>query len=85
MPKVKLGKPDFEKLFGLTMKSAVTRSGQLTKDVAKKVGYDAGTLSKHYSNPGTMTLKKFKLFIKAAGLTEEEVLDYLYERQEKGA
>ena len=81
MPRVKLGKPDFEKMFGLTMKTAVTRRGQLTKDVAKQVGYDAGTLSKHYSNPGTMTLKKFKLFIKVAGLTEDEVLDYLYERR----
>ena len=83
MPKVKLGKPDFEKAFGLIMKTAVTRSGKLTKNVAKEIGYDAGTLSKHYSNPGTMTLKKFKRFIKVAGLTEEEVLDYLYERKEK--
>lgn len=79
MPKVNLGKPNYETIFGTAMKAAVVRSNQMSREVGKKIGNCEATMSRRYRNPGQMTLSELKLFIKATGLGKEDVINYLYE------
>jgi hypothetical protein len=83
MPKVSLGKLDYEKKFGARLRSAIFEKRMECREVAKIIGNCDSTMSSRFSNPGKMTLGELKLFIKATGIGKEAVIDYLYEGSEK--
>ncbi len=51
--------------------------------VAKTLGITDQTLSRRFKNPVMMTLLELKIFIKITHLSQEEVMNYLYEGEEK--
>ena len=82
MPRVNLGLPNYEKRFGDKIRGAVFAHGKC-KDIAKKIGIGDSTMTSRFKNPGKMPLSELKLFIRLGGITEDDILDYLYERKEQ--
>ncbi len=79
MPKVNLGKPNQEVIFGDKLKASITENHMECRDMQKILGCSSGTLSSRFKNPGKMPLGELKRFIKATGLKQEAVIKYLYE------
>ena len=81
MPKVSLGKSDYERMFGAKLKAAIIGSGRECQQAAKVLGIDKRTLSNRFREPSGMTLGQMKLLIKMTDLPSEMVIDYLYDRK----
>ena len=79
MPKVKLGKPYYERIFGSKLKASVIGSGNQCKSVARYLGICAKTLSDRYRNPAQMTLGELKLLIRMTDMPPDDIIQYLYE------
>lgn len=82
MPKVTLGKPNYELLFGAKLKGAIIGSCSECAEVASKIGIKPRTMSNRFKKPSDMTLGELKRFIKATELPPEEVIQYLYEKKQ---
>lgn len=81
MPKVNLGRPNHEEIFGAKLKSSIAENRLQCGLVAKKIGFTGQTMSARFKKPSNMTLGQLKVFIKLTGLPEEDVIKYLYERK----
>lgn len=81
MPRVNLGKPNHDKLFGDALRGAVFGTGKECYEVAEAVGRTGRTLSKRFKDPGQMTLHELKAYIKVTNLRPEVVFKYLYEKE----
>ena len=80
MPKVRrLGKPDYEKIFGAEIDCAITRSFLSKDEVAEMTGISKRMLYYRIEKPERINLDWLKLFIKATDLKPEVILDYLYD------
>lgn len=79
LPKVKLGKPDYEKIFGDKLKAAIIGSGNQCKQAAQALGTCERTMSNRFKNPSDMPLGHLKLLIKMTGMPPDIVIQYLYE------
>lgn len=81
MPKVSLGKPDHEKIFGTKLKAAIIGSGRNCSQAADIMGINARTLSNRFRKPSDMTLGQMKLLVRMTDLPPELVIGYLYDRK----
>lgn len=81
MPRVNLGRPNYEKMFGDALRGAVYGTGKECREVAAAVGRTGRTLSSRFKEPGQMPLVELKAYIKVTGLRPEEVFKYLYEKE----
>lgn len=81
MPKVKLGRPNYEAIFGAELKASVMKKRLKCGDVANKIGCAPRTISNRFNEPSFMTLGQLKLFIKITDLPPEVIIQYLYEKQ----
>ena len=81
MPKVKLGKPNYELDFGAKMKAAIVEKRLECRTVADRVGFTPRTMSNRFREPSLMTLAELKRFIKITDLPPEVIIQYLYERK----
>ncbi|MBO5208033.1 MAG: hypothetical protein J6B68_01675 [Lachnospiraceae bacterium] len=79
MPKVALGNPNYEKIFGAKLKASVIGSGKQCKQAAQFLGICDRTLSDRFKNPAPMTLGQLKLLIKMTDMPPDIILQYLYE------
>lgn len=79
MPKVKLGKPDYEKIFGAKLKASVIGSGKQCKQAAQVLGICDRTLSNRFKDPAPMTLGQLKLLIKMTDMPPDIIIQYLYD------
>lgn len=79
MPKVVVGKPDYEKDFGTKLKGCLIGSGKQCKQAARCLDVTDRTLSKRFKNPQYMTLRELKLLIRMANMPPDMILQYLYE------
>lgn len=80
MPRVKLGRKDYEAEFGGVLRGAIFARGQC-KHAEKILGVSHGTLSNRFKAPGNMSLLELKRFIRFYRIPEEEVIKYLYEKK----
>ena len=80
MPRVKLGRKDYEAEFGSVIRGAVYARGQC-QEAEKVLGISHGTLSNRFKHPGKMSLLELKRFIRFYRIPEEEVIKYLYEKK----
>lgn len=85
MPKVSLGKPDYERKFGAKLKAAIIASGKKCWQAADVLGINVRTLSNRFQEPANITLGQIKLLIKMTDLPPEIVMDYLYDRKRGSA
>ncbi len=81
MPKVSLGKPDYERMFGAKLKAAIIGSGKECQQAAEVLGIDKRTLSNRFREPANMTLGQMRLLIRMTDLSPETVMGYLYGRK----
>lgn len=81
MPRVNLGKPNYDKMFGDALRGAVFGTGKECQEIAAAVGRTGRTLSNRFRDPGQMTLSELKSYIKVTGLRQEDILKYLYEKE----
>ena len=73
-------KVNFEERFGKVLRGVVFANGKC-KDAEKIIGIGKSTMSSRFKNPGKMPLTEPKLFIKLGNIPEEDVINYLYEKQ----
>ena len=73
-------KVNFEERFGKVLRGVVFANGKC-KDAEKIIGIGKSTMSSRFKNPGKMPLTELKLFIKFGNIPEEDVINYLYEKQ----
>lgn len=71
---------NYEERFGKILRGAVYANGKC-KDAEKILGIAKSTLSSRFKNPGKMPLTELKLFIKMGRISEEDVINYLYEKK----
>lgn len=81
MPRVNLGKPNYEEIFGAKLKAVIFEKRMECRAVANAVGFTPRTLSNRFNEPALMTLKELKRFIKVTDLPPEVVIQYLYEKK----
>ena len=81
MPRVNLGKPNYDKLFGDALRGAVFGTGKDCYEVAEAVGRTGRTLSNRFKDPGKITLSELKAYIRVTDLRPEDVFKYLYEKE----
>jgi hypothetical protein len=81
VPRVNLGKPNHEAIFGARLKAIIFEKRMECRAVANAVGFTPRTMSNRFNEPELMTLKELKKFIKITGLPQEVVIQYLYENQ----
>ena len=82
MPKVHLGKKNYEAEFGSVIRGSVYAKGQC-QQAEKVIGVSRGTLSSRFREPGKMSLAELKRFIKFGHIPREDVIAYLYEEEVK--
>ena len=73
-------KINFEERFGKVLRGVVFANGKC-KDAEKIIGIGKSTMSSRFKNPGKMPLTELKIFIKLGNIPEEDVINYLYEKQ----
>ena len=73
-------KVNFEERFGKVLRGVVFANGKC-KDAEKIIGIGKSTMSSRFKNPGKTPLTELKLFIKLGNIPEEDVINYLYEKQ----
>ena len=73
-------KVNFEERFGKVLRGVVFANGKC-KDAEKIIGIGKSTMSSRFKNPGKMPLTELKLFIELGNIPEEDVINYLYEKQ----
>lgn len=81
MPRVNLGKPNYEAIFGARLKAIIFEKRMECRAVASAVGFTPRTMSNRFNEPEFMTLGQLKRFIKITNLPPEVVIQYLYEKQ----
>lgn len=80
MPRVRpLGKPDYDKEFGIEMNCAITKSFLSKQDVADRMGITKRMLYYRLKTPKALSLELLKLFIKVTNMDPNVILNYLYE------
>lgn len=79
MPKVKLGKPDYEKIFGNKLKAAIIASGSQCGQVAQALGTCEKTMSNRFKKPSDMPLGQLKNLIKMTDMPPDIIIQYLYD------
>lgn len=71
---------NYEENFGKVIRGAVFGFGKC-KDVEKILGISRTTMSSRFKKPGMMPLKELKMLIRLGGISEEEVVKYLFEKK----
>ena len=83
MPKVKLGLPDRESIFGDKLKGNIIGSGMKCKEIASAISLAPRTMSSRLKKPSDMSLGELKQIIKLTDMQPEPILDYLYDGKVK--
>lgn len=79
MPKSTLGQwTQKDKQFVRNLKAELGRRGKDYKNLMRKTGRSQGAVYKRYNHPGTTTVDELRIFIQEAGLSEDDVLDFLF-------
>jgi hypothetical protein len=79
LPKVKLGKPNYEEIFGDKIKGAIIAKGMQCQQAAKAIGRCSKTMTNRFNNPAEMKLKELKLLIKMTEMSPDIIIQYLYD------
>lgn len=79
MPKVVLGQwAQKDEQFTRSLKAELFRRGKDYKNLMQKTGRSQSAVHKRYQQPGTITVSELRIFIQEAGLSEDDVLDFLF-------
>lgn len=79
MPKVMLGQwTEKDERFVRNLKAELVRHGKNYKNLMKRTGRTESAIYKRYREPGTTTVNELRVFIQEAGLSEDDVLDFLF-------
>ena len=80
MPKVTLGRfTEKDKRFVKSVKKGLIEKEKKAIDLAARCGTSPKTVYGRYKNPENMTVKELRVYIKFAGITKEDVIDFLCE------
>ncbi len=79
MPRITLGQwTRKDEQFARDLESGLAKRGKKNCDLMKKTGRSYGAIHKRYRQPGTTTVDELRIFIQEAGLSEDDVLDFLF-------
>lgn len=79
MPKVTLGQwTQKDEQFTRNLKAELGRRGKDYKNLMRRTGRSQTAIHKRYKQPGTTTVDELRIFIQEAGLSEDDVLDFLF-------
>lgn len=67
-----------DKQFVQNFKAELGRRGKNYKTLMRRTGRSQGAIHKRYKQPGTTTVDELRIFIQEAGLSEDDVLDFLF-------
>lgn len=79
MPRVNLGKPNYNKIFSGEMDAAASRNFYKWKDVADRTGVCESTVRNYYNNPIKIPMGWLKAFVNVTNLDPDILLNYFYE------
>lgn len=79
MPKVNLGKPDYNEQFTRKMDACLKENGTDWKKLTPKTGVTYETVKTYRREPQKMRLSYLKRLIKLIDLDPDVILNYLYE------
>lgn len=80
MPKVTLGRfTDKDKRFVKNVRAGLIKKEKDYKDLAEISGTCPSTVYNRYAEPSEMTVRELRAYIKVSGLSQEEIIDFLYE------
>lgn len=79
MPKVNLGKHDYDEEFTRKMDACLKENGTDWKRLTPKTGVCYETVKTYRRNPQKINLLWLKRFVKATNLDPDAILNYLYE------
>ncbi len=79
MPKVVLGQwTQKDERFIRNLKAELGRRGKDYKALMRKTDRSQTAIHKRYRQPDTITVNELRVFIQEAGLSEDDVLDFLF-------
>lgn len=79
MPRVILGQwTQKDEQFVRNLKAELGRRGKGYKNLMRRTGKSQGAVYKRFNQPGTTTVDELRIFIQEAGLSEDDVLDFLF-------
>lgn len=79
MPKIALGQwAQKDEQFIRNLKAELCRKGKNYKNLMRRTGTSQGAVYKRYREPETMTVLELRGYIQEAGLSEDDVLDFLF-------
>lgn len=79
MPRVILGQwTQKDEQFVRNLKAELGRRGKSYKNLMRRTGKSQGAVYKRFNQPGTTTVDELRIFIQEAGLSEDDVLDFLF-------
>lgn len=80
MPKVTLGRfTEKDKRFIKNIRAGLLKKEKNANDLAAKSGTCSKTVYNRYEKPANMTVKELRAYIKESGVSQEEVIDFLFE------
>ena len=79
MPRVILGQwTQKDEQFVRNLRAELGRRGKGYKNLMRRTGKSQGAVYKRFNQPGTTTVDELRIFIQEAGLSEDDVLDFLF-------
>ena len=79
MPRITLGQwTQKDEQFVRNLKAELGRKGKDHKNLMRRTGRSQGAIYKRFHQPGTTTVDELRIFIQEAGLSEDDVLDFLF-------
>lgn len=64
--------------FTKRLKGRLTDNGKTYKNLVKRTGKSHSVIYKRYHHPETTTVEELRIFIQEAGLSEEDILNFLF-------
>ncbi len=80
MPKVTLGRfTEKDKRFVKNVKAGLIQHDKTYKDLAARSDTSPKTVYERYKQPANMTVQELRAYITVSGLSQEAIIDFLYE------